>query len=139
MRLDNVLIDSDVLLDFFLQREPFLIDSIGILTICERKKVKGFTTGLILANSYYLLRKHFEHKNIMSDFKKLLSFLDVLTMDKNSILQSIDSEVSDFEDALQNYSAENHNGIDAIITRNIKDYKKSNLIILTPRMFLEAR
>ncbi|QNN40850.1 type II toxin-antitoxin system VapC family toxin [Pedobacter roseus] len=136
--MSNIIIDSDILLDFFLQRKPFLDESIKILSACEKRQVKGFVTGLIISNTYYILRKHFQHKTIMADFKQLLVFLDVITIDKNTIIKAIDSEFTDFEDALQNFSAENHGSINAIVTRNIKDYKKSNLSVLTPIMFLKT-
>lgn len=136
--MSNIIIDSDILLDFFLQRKPFLDESIKILSACEKRQVKGFVTGLIISNTYYLLRKHFQHKMIMADFKQLLVFLDVITIDKNAIIKAIDSEFTDFEDALQNFSAENHGSINAIVTRNIKDYKKSKLSVLTPEMFLKT-
>ncbi|WP_316827881.1 PIN domain-containing protein [Pedobacter miscanthi] len=136
--MSNIVIDSDVLLDFFLQRKPFLDESIKILSACEKRQVKGFVTGLIISNTYYLLRKHFQHKMIMTDFKQLLVFLDVIIIDKNAIIKAIDSEFTDFEDALQNFSAENHGSINAIVTRNIKDYKKSKLSVLTPTMFLKT-
>lgn len=136
--MSNIIIDSDILLDFFLQRKPFLNESIKILSACEKRHVKGFVTGLIISNTYYLLRKHFQHKMIMADFKQLLVFLDVITIDKNAIIKAIDSEFTDFEDALQNFSAENHGSINAIVTRNIKDYKKSKLSVLTPEMFLKT-
>jgi len=136
--MSNIIIDSDILLDFFLQRKPFLDESIKILSACEKRQAKGFVTGLIISNTYYLLRKHFQHKMIMADFKQLLVFLDVITIDKNAIIKAIDSEFTDFEDALQNFSAENHGSINAIVTRNIKDYKKSKLSVLTPEMFLKT-
>lgn len=136
--MNNVVIDSDILLDFFLQRQPFFDHSSKVLTLCERGKIKGFITGLIISNTYYLLRKHFQHRLIMNDFKQLLVFLDVLTIEKNTILKAIDSEFSDFEDAIQNFSADSNGFINAIITRNIKDYKKSKLSVLTPTMFLET-
>jgi len=136
--MSNIIIDSDILLDFFLQRKPFLDESIKILSACEKRQIKGFVTGLIISNTYYLLRKHFQHKMIMADFKQLLVFLDVITIDKNAIIKAIDSEFTDFEDALQNFSAENHGSINAIVTRNIKDYKKSKLSVLTPEMFLKT-
>jgi len=136
--MSNIIIDSDILLDFFLQRKPFLDESIKILSACEKRQVKGFVTGLIISNTYYILRKHFQHKTIMADFKQLLVFLDLITIDKNTIIKAIDSEFTDFEDALQNFSAENHGSINAIVTRNIKDYKKSNLSVLTPIMFLKT-
>ncbi|MCX2493817.1 PIN domain-containing protein [Pedobacter sp. PF22-3] len=135
---NNIFIDSDILLDFFLKREPHLDHSAKILNLCANRVINGFVTGLIIANIYYLLRKHFQHKDILADFKILFTFLDILIIDKNVIMESIDSEFSDFEDALQNFSAENNGLINTIVTRNIKDYKKSKLSVLTPEMFLKT-
>lgn len=134
----NILIDSDVILDSLLNRQPFSSNSSKVLALCESKQINGFVTGLMIANIYYLLKKEHNSQRILEAIKQLLTFLDVLVIDKNIILQSIDSEFGDFEDALQNYSAENYGSINAIITRNIKDYKKSSLSILTPEMFLKT-
>ncbi|RZL44074.1 MAG: PIN domain-containing protein, partial [Pedobacter sp.] len=129
---------SDVILDSLLNRQPFSSDSSKVLTLCESKNFQGFVTGIIIANIYYLLKKEHSSQRILEAIKQLLTFLDVLVIDKNTILQSIESEFGDFEDALQNYSAESYGSINAIITRNIKDYKKSSLSILTPEMFLKT-
>lgn len=58
-------------------------------------------------------------------------------MPKEVILKAINSEFKDFEDALQNFSAENEN-INILVTRNIKDYKKSKLTIATPTVYLNT-
>jgi predicted nucleic acid-binding protein len=134
----NILIDSDVILDSLLNRQPFSNDSSKVLTLCESKNYQGYVTGLIIANIYYLLKKEHNSQRILDAIKQLLTFLDVLVIDKNVILQSIDSDFGDFEDALQNYSAENYASISMIITRNVKDYKKSRLSVVTPEMFLKT-
>ncbi|WP_428430011.1 PIN domain-containing protein [Pedobacter sp.] len=54
---NNVLIDSDVILDHFLDRKPFSDHSTRVLALCENKKVNGFVTGLAIANIYYFLQK----------------------------------------------------------------------------------
>ncbi|TDG35454.1 PIN domain-containing protein [Pedobacter changchengzhani] len=136
--MNNILLDSDILIDFLLQRKPFFDDSLNILSECEKGKIKGYLTALAISNTHYIIRKHFSHQLIMENFKKLLTFLDVVITDKNAVLASIDSDFNDFEDALQNFSAENYGTISIIITRNIKDYKKSKLSVLTPEMFLKT-
>ncbi|MFW0715925.1 PIN domain-containing protein [Pedobacter sp. N23S346] len=136
--MNKILIDSDIILDYFLDRKPFSEDSTKVLSLCENKEVSGFVTGLAIANIHYILRKEHSSKSILQGIKRLLSFLDVLVINKETILQAIDSDFTDFEDALQNFSAENKGSVDIIITRNIKDYKKSNLTILTPEMFLNT-
>jgi predicted nucleic acid-binding protein len=135
--MNNVLIDSDIILDSLLDRKPFSADSSKILSLCENKTINGFVTGLMIANIHYLLRKEHSSQKILEAIKRLLTFLEVLVIDKTIILAAVDSEFSDFEDALQNFSAQHYGSINAIITRNIKDYKKSNLSILTPKMYLE--
>jgi len=138
MRIYNILIDSDIILDYFLDRQPFSENSSKILALCESGKLNGFVTGVAIANIYYLLRKEHKSKSILQGIKVLLVFLDVIKIDKAIILKAIDSKFSDFEDAMQNFAADANGSINAIITRNIKDYKKSKLSVLTPTMFLET-
>jgi len=67
-----------------------------------------------------------------------MTIVDVLTIEKATILQALGSEFTDFEDALQNYAAETDSNVTIIITRNIKDYKKSTLGVMTPENFLKT-
>ena len=67
-----------------------------------------------------------------------MTILEVLTTEKDVILKALNSGFRDFEDALQNYSAELNGSIDLIITRNIKDFKNSSLGIMTPGNYLKT-
>lgn len=139
--MNAVLLDSDIILDAMTDRKPFSEDAVKILDLCEKRKIYGFTTPVILSNLYYLLRRlGMSHEHIINHLRNLVSsiFFDVATIDKKSILAALDSGFSDFEDALQNFSAENHSQITIVVTRNTKDYKKSNLVILTPKEFLRT-
>ena len=69
----------------------------------------------------------------------MLSITEILAIDKAIVLHALNSEFRDFEDALQNYTAELNNEIEILITRNIKDYKHSHLAIMTPDNFLQMR
>ena len=68
----------------------------------------------------------------------LTSIVDIATIDKKTVLNALNSEFKDFEDALQNFSAINESDIQVIITRNIKDYKTSSLAVMTPENYLKA-
>ena len=136
--MENVLIDTDVILDFFFDREPFSEFATDILNLCEENKLKGFTTPVIICNTYYLLRKAAKHEIVIEKIKQLLTILDVLQIDKEVVLDSLNSEFKDFEDALQNYSALKNGKISIVLTRNIKDYKKSELAVLTPETYLRG-
>ena len=134
--MKNILIDTDVLLDFFFDRKPFSDQAVIILSLCENKQITGFVTPVIISNTYYLLRKTASHQKVIDKLKTLLSFVQVLNIDKQSIETALNSQFKDFEDALQNYAAEQNGDIDVIITRNTKDFKKSALAVLTPDGYL---
>jgi predicted nucleic acid-binding protein len=136
--MKNIVIDTDVVLDFFLDREPFSENAAKILSLCEKKEITGFVTPVIVSNVYYLLSQKGKQEKVIEKLKTLLSLLEILTIDKNSIMVALDSDFKDFEDALQNYAAELNGKIDIIVTRNTKDYKKSELGIMNPEDFLKS-
>lgn len=136
--MENVLIDTDVILDFFFDRKPYSEDSAQILGLCENGHIKGFITPVLISNVYYLLRKTAKHQKVISNLKMLMNILDVTLMNKKIVLDALNSEFKDFEDALQNFSAQNDKEIKVIITRNIKDYKKSDLAVMTPEDYLKG-
>lgn len=136
--MDKVLLDTDVMLDFFFDRKPFSEETSRILSLCEKEELKGFVTSVALSNMYYLLRKTAKHEKVMASLKMLLEIVDVVTTDKATILEALNSGFKDFEDALQNFSTQNNQGIHIVITRNVKDYKTSKLSVMTPEMYLKS-
>ncbi|MGY5848564.1 type II toxin-antitoxin system VapC family toxin [Salegentibacter sp. HM20] len=136
--MENVLIDTDVILDFFFDREPYAEFATDIFNLCAENKLKGFTAPVIICNVYYLLRKTAKHELVVEKLKQLLTILDVLNMNKEIVLDSLNSPFKDFEDALQNYSAVKNGKISVVLTRNIKDYKKSELAVMTPETYLKG-
>ena len=134
--MKSVLIDTDVLLDFYLDRKPFSDDSLQLLLKSEQKQFRAFITPVIVANTYYILRRHATHNFVVERLQILLNTITVLSMDQKQVLAALDSKFTDFEDALQYYSALNSNKIDAIITRNVKDFKKSALPVFSPAEFI---
>lgn len=136
--MEKVLIDTDVILDFFFDREPFSQNAAQILSLCEKKVILGYVTPVIVSNVYYLLSQKAKQDKVIEKLKTLLSILEILVVDKNSIMVALNSDFKDFEDALQNYAAELDGTISLIITRNTKDYKKSELGVMTPDDFLKT-
>lgn len=67
--------------------------------------------------------------------KNILKLISIEDIGESAILKSVQSMFKDLEDEFQNFWAE-ENGHKIIITRNIKDYKESDLAILTPKEFL---
>lgn len=137
--MTKILIDTDVILDFFFDSATFSEGAAKVLSLCESKTITGFITPVILNHVYYLLRQTAKHEKVIQKLKMLISITEILVINKVSILQALDSKFNDFEDALQNYSAALNEDIDIIITRNTKDYKHSTLSVMTPDNYLKMR
>ncbi len=135
--MKRILIDTDVILDFFFDRKPFSDNAAKVLSLCESKEITGHVTAVIISNVYYLLRQTAKHEKVVDKLNQLISITEVLTTDKETIKQALNSSFKDFEDALQNFSAQMNGDIDVIITRNIKDYRNSALGVMTPENYLK--
>src|SRR5690606_11652609 len=104
-------------------------------TLADQKKVKLFVSSLTIANTHFLLSKHYktrEARKILAKFKVLVN---VLALDDKIIELALTSDLKDFEDAIQFYTAIENNS-DIIITRNKKDFKQQNIPILSAKEYL---
>lgn len=135
--MQKLIIDTDVILDFFFDRKPYSDCASQVLSLCETEKIMGFITPVICSNVYYILRQTAPHDKVIEKLKQLLMILNVLAMDKDVVLQALNSGFRDFEDALQYAAAIRAKHINAILTRNVKDYKKSELGVMTPDDYLK--
>ncbi len=136
--MDKVLIDTDVILDFFFDRQPFAEYAARIIGLCETKKITGYVTPLIYSNVYYILRQIARHEKVIDNLKQLLMITEVLMMDKEVVSNALNSGFKDFEDSLQNFAAMKNGKIDVILTRNLKDYNKSEIGVLTPESYIKS-
>jgi predicted nucleic acid-binding protein len=137
--MTRILIDADVILDFFFDRKPFSEFAAVLFSLCEGNKITGFVTPVTYSNVYYLLRQTASRERVIDKLVQLMAITDVLSMDKSTVFQALNSGFKDFEDALQHFAAVQDKSIEAIITRNVRDYKQSEIAVLTPENFLAAR
>nr|WP_314994367.1 PIN domain-containing protein [uncultured Treponema sp.] len=132
----QVLIDTNVILDVLLNRNPFVQDAVKILKIPEDNMQK-FVSASAVTDIYYIAYQEIRDKIKVKDLiKTLLQVVHVADVAEANILAALNSDWSDFEDSVQNSVAESHN-YDVIITRNKGDYNKSNLQLFSPKEFLE--
>ena len=135
--MTKIFLDTNVVLDFILKRDDFAEDAAMIFDLGERKKLKLTLSSLSVNNVDYIVSKIESKKKSRQIIIKLLSLVEILTVNETTIKKAAMSEFKDFEDAIQNFCAEDE-GLNHIITRNLKDYKKSNLSVLTPKEFLTS-
>ena len=128
----HLFLDTNVLIDFLSDRKPF---STAAAQLFE-SRIKG-TTALYIStvsynNIYYVLRQLMTHGEVIKLLKELTALTQVLAVTKEVIEEALKSEFKDFEDAIQNYTALSNKKIEAIVTRDSKDFKRSSMPILSP-------
>lgn len=129
-------IDTNLLFDFLLAREPHASMAARLLSLAQEKKCGLYVSVLSFNNLYYAIRKISSHNKAMSSLVGLSVYLRIVDFDKNILNQAVNSEFKDFEDAIQYYSALQIAKIDGIVTANLKDFKLSEIPVLSPEMAL---
>ena len=137
MVFKNIFIDSDILLDIFLQREPFYQYGQKLLNKGKNNEIKIYTSALIIANIYYITVKALGKSEAKDLVNKLLKMLTVLPLEADSISLAMNSNFSDNEDAIQHFIAMRHE-CEVIITRNLKHYKKSMVPVMSAEQYIRT-
>ncbi len=133
--MKKLFLDTDVLLDLLLDREPFSEDIAELIEESVDSDVKLCTSPISITNINYIIGR-LENKNKAdSKTKKILKIVSMENIGQKVIDRASNSRFKDFEDSVQNYCAV-ESGHKMIITRNTKDYKESELSILTPKEYL---
>ena len=133
----KVLIDTNILLDVILLREPHLELSKRVLQCCQ-SLVDGYIAVHTFSNMFYVLHEteEFSIEDCRNTFNKLLYVFDVASLNKSDVIAAINNEAfDDLEDSMQN-EASVSSGIDYIVTRNCKDFGKSTVPAIAPEDFL---
>jgi len=128
----KVFLDTNILIDLIADRMPFSKHAIEIFKSAEEQKVQLFTSSHSIATAHYLLKKYVEEKELRVILSNLLEFLDVISVDLDVLKKGLRSNHKDFEDAVQIVCASSIVGINFIVTRNPKDFKTSEIAVLTP-------
>ena len=137
--MDHLFIDSDVILDFLLGREPWNADAARLLELLAEKKATGFTSTFVIANVHYQLRRAAGEAESRRVLKALTGYIAMLGVTDKHIRSSLDSTFNDFEDAVKNAVAESHKKMTHLLTRNTKDYKLSRLAVMSPSQYFKSR
>lgn len=134
--MKHLFLDTNIVLDVLANRKPFSDSASELFEKAERGKLKLYISSLSYNTIYYILNKKIRHKQTIAVLKELDELIETLDVSSKEIKKSLYSEFSDFEDAIQNFSALSNKKIDVIITRNPKDFKKSELLVMTPEEVL---
>lgn len=135
----KIFIDSDVVIDFFTDREPFANPASEIFELNEQGTLELYISAVSINNIYYIIRKYLGPKRAIQTIEMLTEMIQIVGTTREEIVQALKNDFKDFEDSIQYSTALTIDGVEAIITRNVKDYDKSEIAVFTPENYLKSK
>jgi len=137
--VNKIFIDSDVVIDFFTDRTPFANPASEIFELNEQGKIQLYLSAASINNIYYIVRRFLGHKNTLKVIEDLTEMTEIVGTSKQEILQALKNDFKDFEDSIQYSCALTIKDVEAILTRNVKDYSNSKIAVFTPENYLKTK
>jgi len=130
-----VFVGTDIIYDVLSQRQPFYQSAARLFTLADENKVKITVSALSIANIHYLLSKQLSSESAKQILRKFKILVKIVQIDDKIIDLALNSDFNDFEDAIQYYCAL-ENDCNILLTRNLKDYKKAQITVMTAQDFI---
>jgi predicted nucleic acid-binding protein len=127
----RVLIDTNVVLDFLQEREPFVENAARLFERIDTGEVEGFIAATTITNIYYIIRRAAGRIVAQDAITQVLSDLNICAVDLEMLEQALALNFEDFEDAVQYACAVAHNA-DAIVTRDASGFASAEIPIMLP-------
>ena len=132
----NVYLDTNVVLDLLLARKPFDAEAEQIFRLIIEKQIIAHLSALSYGQIGYFLEKGMTKPNARNRLRDLQEITETIAVDDKIITNAIASDLTDFEDAIQFACAMKVKSLHALITRNQKHFKNKELLVLSPKEFL---
>ncbi|MDB9310247.1 PIN domain-containing protein [Aphanizomenon sp. CS-733/32] len=131
----KVLLDTNIIIDIALERQPYFTNSETVLAFVEQGQIEGYISASTISDLYYIIRKQ-KGRNLTIEFlQEILTFCQIATVNQAVISMAFTTNFKDFEDAIQ-YSTAVVNQLDGIITRNPQDFPVVTPRIITPEQLI---
>lgn len=132
----KILVDTNIILDVLLKREPHNKAAQVIMTKCADREIAGYLAAHSIPNIFYVLRKEYSQEERRKFIRNLCEIFRISDLNAEKIISAIDNgQFSDFEDCLQEECAVAE-VVDYIVTRNPADFKKSRVKVIEPDEFV---
>lgn len=135
---DCVFLDTNILLDHLLDREPFSQEAMQLWSMAERRRISGWVSAISFNFVYYIVRREVNETVARLAVSSLRDVFDIATVDAQIIHQAADSSFSDFEDAMQHACAVRCSATH-LITRDLEGFRHSEVPVMSPRSYLSLR
>jgi predicted nucleic acid-binding protein len=133
--INKVFVDTDIIYDLLASREPFYQAAAKLFTLADEGKMNIYISALSFANIHYLISKQKSSHQAKQALRKLRLLVNVTGINEKIIDLALNSDFSDFEDAIQYYCAL-ENDLEILLTRNLADYKNAQISVMTAQDFI---
>jgi predicted nucleic acid-binding protein len=134
--MKKLLADTNIIIDLLAKRAEFYEPAAQLFSLADQKKVELYVCSVSIANAHYILNRQLNESKVREVLRKLKVLVNVISLDSKVLDLALNSDFKDFEDAIQYYAAM-ESDIDIIITRNLKDFKKSDIPVMTGLQFIK--
>lgn len=132
----TVLFDTNIVLDIALRRMPYFKEAGQLFQLIDTSKIIGYVTASSITDIYYIAKKEKGHTDALAFVSDLITVLEVIGVDKDTIVEALRMNLKDFEDAVQ-VAAATSLAVKCVVTRNTKDFASASLEVHNPTSFLE--
>ncbi len=133
----RILIDTNVVLDVLMARQPHLDHAVAIFALADARRVSGVLGATTLTTVFYLLVKAIGVADARTHVRSLLDLFGVAAVDRAVLVGALDAGFEDFEDGVLHQAATTA-GVEAIVTRDVAGFAAASLPVFTPAAFLAA-
>ncbi len=131
----KIFVDTDIIYDMLAMREPHYHAAATLFTLSDEGKIQIFISALTIANIHYLISKQLSSDQAKHIIRKFRLLVQIVPINAKIIDLALNSDFNDFEDAIQYYCALENN-LELLLTRNLKDYKKAQISVMTAQDFI---
>lgn len=135
MNKPKLFVDSDVILDLVLRRDDHFEFAQNLFDQYQQGKCTLYTSSIVLANMHFIIRKLHDLRFANSAVLFVNKHFKIIDANNDDIENALQSKFSDFEDGVQYFSALRSKKIDVFVTRNVKDYKHSQIPVFTTKQW----
>ena len=134
----KLLIDTNIVLDVLLKREPFYQNAVKVMNLAQYEDIQEYVSASAVTDIYYIAYKQIKDRKLVLDLiKRLLMVVSIAAVTEQEIRNALETGWRDFEDAVQ-YSVALLNEMEGLVTRNPRDYERAGIEIWSPEQVLNV-
>jgi predicted nucleic acid-binding protein len=132
----RVLLDTNVVLDVLLQREPWQAEAAMLWQAVDAGQLTAYLTASTLTDIFYVARRLTDVARARQAVQICLDAFDIGAVDRAVLERAQALSGLDYADNVQIACAEHHH-LEAIVTRNLSDYEGSPIVVWSPAQCLQ--